>query len=224
MAKRKRKDPLLEALQGGRSYTFTISDGGDLACNRGKLKHGQTITLTPVTDPRQVQVGDLALVKWRGGGSILHWVGESRGDRFLIVNSLGGVNGWVDGSDILARASEIVDPEPRPSVPEMLDQLDVAYRTICEQGRPAPDDARMLRSVADDMRWYAGHIVPGQWDVLPRLNRWSFAQHLWHLSKEAKTAVHSETPESIPHLIDHGKEHVGKVAEGSALLERGEPM
>jgi hypothetical protein len=190
---------------------------------RGVLRHGQSLTLTPVTDSCPAQAGDIVLVRWRGGNHILHLVGEIQDDRYLIVNSLGGVNGWVGSEDILGRASEIVDPKPRPSVPEMLDQLDVAYGTICERERPVPNDARMLRSVADDMRWYAGHIAPGQWDVLPRLNRWSFAQHLWHIYKDARRVAHSETAKLIRHLIDHGKEHVGKVAEGAALFARGEP-
>ena len=79
----------------------------------------------------------------------------------------------------------------------------------------------MLCSIADDLRWYAGQIDPQRWDVLPRLNRWSYAQHLWHIYKEARRAARSEPLVPIPHLIAHGKEHVGKVAEGSMLVEPG---
>ena len=67
-------------------------------------------------------------------------------------------------------------------------------------------------------------ILPKQWDVLPRLNRWSFAQQLWHIYKQAKRAAYSEMRTPILYLIDRGKEHVGQVAEGSALFGRGEPM
>ena len=44
MSKRK-KSPLLEALKEGKSYTWTIPDGGNLASMREAIKHGQTLTM-----------------------------------------------------------------------------------------------------------------------------------------------------------------------------------
>jgi hypothetical protein len=53
-----------------------------------------------------------------------HLVQEIQGDQFLIANSLGKINGWISGSDILGRVTQIVDPEPRPSIPAMLTLLE----------------------------------------------------------------------------------------------------
>lgn len=217
----KRKDPLLEALKEGRSYTWTVPDGGDLASMRAAIKHGQTLTMSPIADPREIQVGDLVLVKWHQG-DIFHLVGEIQGDQFLIANSVGKVNGWVSGSDILGRITHIVDPEPRPSVPVMLGQLEAAYRQLIDHERPAEDEARRLLSVIDDMRWYADRIGVERWDKMPRSNKWSFEQNLWHHTKRARNATASASPGSIRYFIDRGKECVGLAAEILALFESTE--
>jgi hypothetical protein len=130
MAKRKSPDPLIEALENGQTYTITMADGGDLASMRAVLKHGQTLTFAPVQDYGRVQVDDIVIVKWRGGGYIMHLVGERQGDRFLIINSLGKENGWTHGRDILGRVTEIIDPEPQPPVPQMLAELEEAYTAV----------------------------------------------------------------------------------------------
>ena len=109
-----------ELLKQGKTCTFTIPEGGDLASMRGILKHGQEITISPVEDFHEVQVGDIVYVQWRGAGYILHPVQEINGEHFMIVNSLGQVNGWVHGSAILGKVTHIVDPPVRPEVPEML--------------------------------------------------------------------------------------------------------
>jgi hypothetical protein len=57
------KDPLLEALIEGKSYTWTAPDGGDFASMRKAIKHGQTLTMSPVENPADVQVGDIVFVK-----------------------------------------------------------------------------------------------------------------------------------------------------------------
>jgi hypothetical protein len=36
----KHKDPMLQALYDGRSFTWTVPDGGDLASMRKAIKHG----------------------------------------------------------------------------------------------------------------------------------------------------------------------------------------
>src|SRR5512141_2700766 len=115
MSKNK-KDPLLEALKEGQSYTWTVQEGGNLASMRKAIKHGQTLTMAPVIDPKEIQVGDFVLVKWHQS-DIFHVVGEIQGDQFLIVNSLGKVNGWVGGKEILGRIVKIIEPEPRLDVP-----------------------------------------------------------------------------------------------------------
>ncbi|MEW5867999.1 MAG: hypothetical protein AB1894_01895 [Chloroflexota bacterium] len=216
----KPKDPLVEALEEGRSYTFTISDGGNLASMRAALKHGQTITISPVIDWHAIKAGDIVFVKWRGGNHILHLVGEVQGDQFLITNSLGKVNGWVHGQEILGVVTEIVEPEPRPEVPQMLDQLQSAYQALTARAEFDQEDILRLLSISEDLRWYAARLGPERWEQLPRLNQWSFTQNLWHLLRQAKEAAVSEAPISIETLIHHGKQHVGYVAETLILFEQ----
>ena len=209
---RKSPDPLIEALQNGRSYTIQIADGGNLASMRAVLKHGQSLTFSPVANYDQVHVNDIVIVKWRGGGHIMHLVGDKQDEQFLIINSLGKENGWTHGSNILGRVTEMVEPDPQPAVPEMLAQLAAAYESIIAGMKVASDEAERLRSVVADMRWYADLIGAEQWQQLPSLNEWSFSQHLWHLMKEAKRVAELPTAAAIHRLIHHGKEHVGLIA------------
>jgi hypothetical protein len=218
----KHKDPLLEALEAGRSFTWTMPDGGDFASMRAAIKHGQTLTMSPVVNSQGVQVGDIVLVKWHKG-HMMHLVQEIQGDRFLIANSLGKINGWVNGSDILGRVTQIVDPEPRPGMTVMLDQLGVAYRQLIEREQPTEADTRRLLSVVEDMRWYADRIGAERWDKQPQQNKWSFMQNLWHLTKLAQNAAASASPRPMDYWIDRGKECVGLAAEILALFEYNEP-
>jgi hypothetical protein len=217
----KHKNYLLEALTAGRSYTWTEPDGGDLASMRAAVKHGQTLTMSPVVDPHEIQVGDIVFVKWHEG-HITHLVQEIQGDQFLIVNSVGKINGWVKGSEILGRVTHSDEPEPPPSVPVMLDQLEAAYRALMARSQSTNDENSRLLSTVDDLRWYADRLGSERWSILPQLNKWSFDQHVWHLTKEVKRAVASESLRSIAYYINHGKEHVGMVAEGFALFEYAE--
>lgn len=214
------KDPLLEALIKGESFTWTTPDGGDFASMRKAIKHGQTLTMSPVENPVEVKVGDIVFVKWHNG-HLFHMVGEIQGDRFLIVNSLGKVNGWVSGNDILGRVTKIIDPEPTPEVPEMLDQLRAAYQNLIQVDKPSAEEAGRLLVIVDDLRWYADRIGPERWDKLPRLNKWSFAQNLWHLTRQAKKMA-APVPERIRYFIDCGKMCVGLAGEIFALIEYGE--
>ncbi len=213
----KHKDPLLEALREGKSFTWTIPDGGDLASMREAIKHGQTLTMSPITDPGEIQVGDRVLVRWHKG-DIFHLVGDIQGDQFLIVNSLGKVNGWVSAQDILGRVTAIVEPEPRPSVPAMLEQLEAAYHALVQLEQPAKDEARRLFTVIDDLRWYADRIGAERWDKMPRSNKWSFAQNLWRLTKQAKKAL-APVPNRMEYFIDCGKACVGLASEIVALFD-----
>jgi hypothetical protein len=220
MSKKKQKDPLIEALQDGRSFTITLSDGGAFHSMRMILKHGQSLTFSPVTDYHELTTGDIVLAKWRGGGYITHLVGEIQGDQFLIINSMGKENGWVHGNDILGRVTARTEPEAHPSVSEMLDQLESAYQEIIKHKQFAQDDVARLLSIVDDMRWYARKINPEHWERLPQSsNKWSFEQHLWHLLKHARSAADPGGSESNLHFINHGKEHVGLVAEVLSLFE-----
>ena len=186
----KHQDPLLVALKEGKSYTWTVPEGGDLASMRQALKHGQTLTMSPIGSPDEIQAGDLVLVKWHQS-DIFHVVGEIQGDRYLIVNSLGKVNGWVSAHEIMGRVTQIIEPEPRPSLPDMFEQLEAACHSLIQREQPPDDDARRLLAVLDDLRWYAGRIGDERWDTMPRSNKWSFQQNLWHLTKQARNARNS---------------------------------
>ena len=216
----KHKDPLLVALQEGESYTWTAPDGGDFASMRKAIKHGQTLTMSPVTNSSEVQVGDIVLVKWHKG-HLFHLVGEIQDDQFLIVNSVGKINGWVSGKDILGRVTNIIEPEPRPNVPVMLEQLREAYRALIQLENPADAEAQRLFTIIDDLQWYADRIGIERWDKMPRSNKWSFEQNLWRLTKQAKKMV-APVPSRICFFIDCGNMCIGSASEIFALLEYGE--
>jgi hypothetical protein len=213
----KHEDPLLEALKEGKSFTWTVPDGGDFASMRKAIKHGQTLTMSPVVDPCEVQVGDMVLVKWHKG-YLFHMVGEIQDDLFLIVNSLGKVNGWVSGKDILGRVTKVIDPEPHSSVPVMLAQLADAYREIIQLEYASDDDRDRLFGIFDDLRWYADRIGCERWDTMPRSNKWSFEQHVWHLTRQAKEKD-APVPDRIRYFTDQGKMCVGLAAEIISLFE-----
>jgi len=214
----KHKDPLLEALAEGKSYTWTVPDGGDLASMRQAIKHGQTLTMSPIADPGEIQVGDKVLVKWHGS-TIFHIVGEIKDDQFLIVNSLGKVNGWVSVSEILGRVTKIVEPEPRPDVPGMLEELETAFQKMIHLDQTPSEEALRLLSILDDLRWYAERIGSERWYQMPRSNQWSFEQDLWQLTRQAKSSTVSG-PERVRSFIDRGKACVGAAAEIAFLIDR----
>jgi hypothetical protein len=216
MSKRK-KDPLLEALQEGKRYTWTVPEGGNLASMRNAIKHGQTLTMSPIGNPSEIQVGDLVLVKWHQG-VIFHIVGEIQGEQYLIVNSLGKVNGWVSAKEILGRITNIIGPESRPSVPNMFEQLESVSHQLIEQDLPAEADIRRLQVIIDDLRWYAERIGDERWNEMPRANTWSFEQNLWQLINQAKQAI-APVPNRVLYFIDCGKKCVGLACEIIALFE-----
>ena len=214
---RHRKDPLLEALKEGRSYTWTVPEGGNLASMRKAIKHGQTLTMSPVTDPGEIQVGNLVLVKWHQS-DIFHIVGEIRDGQFLIVNSLGKINGWVDGKEILGKITKIIEPEPRLEVPLLLDQLEATYLDLIKQRQIDIDDRQRLLLIVDDLRWYSVRIGTEHWDIMPRDNVWSFHQNLWRLTRQATRSLEKES-DKTNELIDLGKRCIGLATEIIHLFE-----
>ncbi len=219
MSKRK-QDPLLEALREGKSYTWTVPDGGNLASMRKAIKHGQTLTMSPIGDPSEIQVGDFVLVKWHQS-DIFHIVGEIQGEQYLIVNSLEKVNGWVSAKEILGRITKIIEPQPRPSISTMFEQLEAAYHSLIQLDQPSEDEIQRLHAIIDDLRWYADRIGDERVYEMPRSNKWSFEQNLWRLTKQAKQVV-SPVPSRVIYFIDRGKECVGLASEIFALFEYGD--
>jgi hypothetical protein len=208
----KHNDPILQALYDGRSFTWTVPDGGDLASMRKAIKHGQTLTMSPVEDYGRIRAGDIVLLKWHNT-HMMHLVGDVQGDRFLIVNSLGKINGWVSGDDLVGVITEVIEPPPRPSVSEMLDQLEVAYQVLIERESASESEAARLLSIVDDLGWYADRIGAENLDRQPRSNKWSFAQNLWAFTKQAQRTEAPEGYNPVHFFIDRGKTCVGLASE-----------
>lgn len=96
---------------------------------RGIINLGDVITLGPVVDVAEIRVGDLVYVRWKNGNYLGHQVGEISGDRFLIVNSSGKINGWVTGDDVLGKVQSI-ERTGRSDVAKLLEEqmlLGVAF-------------------------------------------------------------------------------------------------
>lgn len=210
----------IEALKCGEEYTVTIPDGGDLASMRNAIKHGQTLTFSPIINPAEVQVGDKVFLDWteHGGTYMFHLVHEVENGRFLIANSLGKINGWVDGKALIARVTKVVDSEPRPEQEVILERLEKAYSELARNSGATPEDIDRLQSIVDDMRWYSTRISWEKRDIMPKSNMWSYSQILWHITKQAEKVVSSTSTAVLHQQIDYGKKHVGEVSEMLELL------
>src|SRR2546423_1783578 len=111
-----------------------------------------------------------------------------------------------------------MSPTNRPSAPEMLRQLEQAYRHLLAQ-QPANDaDAQRLLGVLADFQWYSERLGSERWEHAPRPGRWSFADNLWHIAEQAIAATQQPADQSLRYFIDHGKEHVGQAAEIIAII------
>jgi hypothetical protein len=71
---------------------------------RGKIESGQLITVEPA--PARLEVGDVVLCKVRGQ-EYLHLVKAVQGDRYLIGNNRGKVNGWVSRAAIFGKCVRV---------------------------------------------------------------------------------------------------------------------
>ena len=220
--KNKRPDPLIEALQQGIPYTIQMADGGNFASMRAAVKHGQILTFSPVRDAATLQIGDIVMVNWRGGNPIMHLIGDIHDDQFLIINSLGKENGWVTADAIFGYVTQTVEPGPHSSLPTMLDNLEIAYGECIKRANLSETASTRLLSIVADLRWYAAQINQTHWHQLPRLNLWSFEQHIWHLMKNAQQAAKHGADEAVWGILHDGKEHVGAVAAIHALLDAKE--
>jgi hypothetical protein len=72
---------------------------------RGKVESGQLCTVEPV-DAAALTVGDVVLCKVNGR-QYLHLVKAVQGNRFLIGNNRGRVNGWVSAEGIYGRCVRV---------------------------------------------------------------------------------------------------------------------
>ncbi len=83
----------IDDLRDGKE-TVVIPHGNSM---KGLVKSGERVELKPVTE--DLKPGDIVLVRVKGN-VYLHLVKAVQGDRFLIGNNRGGINGWVGSSAI----------------------------------------------------------------------------------------------------------------------------
>jgi hypothetical protein len=72
---------------------------------QGKISSGQLCTVEPI-DPHTLQVGDIVLCKVKGT-EYLHLIKAIKGDRFLIGNNRGGINGWISGNAVFGKCVRV---------------------------------------------------------------------------------------------------------------------
>jgi hypothetical protein len=72
---------------------------------RGKVNDRDLVTLAP-WEPDALQVGDIVLVRVKGS-DYLHLIKAIDGERFLIGNNRGGINGWVGKHGIYGKAIKV---------------------------------------------------------------------------------------------------------------------
>jgi SOS-response transcriptional repressor LexA len=72
---------------------------------RGRVNDGDTVTLAPC-EAGSLNVGDVVLVRVKGN-IYLHLIKAINGERFLIGNNRGGINGWVGPQAIYGIAVKV---------------------------------------------------------------------------------------------------------------------
>lgn len=74
----------------------------------GRVSDGDYVTVVPCGDA-EPQVGEIVLVKVKGR-EYLHLIKARQGERYLIGNNRGGLNGWVGRAAIFGRAVRVESP------------------------------------------------------------------------------------------------------------------
>jgi hypothetical protein len=74
---------------------------------RGRIESGQLVTLERAT-LADLSVGDAVFVRWKSG-YLLHLIKQIDGERLLIGNNVGRINGWMDAGAVLAKVTNVAD-------------------------------------------------------------------------------------------------------------------
>lgn len=93
----------IEKLRAGETVSFRPR-GNSM---KPRIESGQLCTVSPV-DPSTLQAGDVVLCRVRGA-EYLHIVKAIQGDRYLIGNNHGRINGWVGRNCIFGKLVSVVD-------------------------------------------------------------------------------------------------------------------
>ncbi len=107
----------------------------------------------------------------------------------------------------------------RPDVLQMLHLLNQAYETLILHEKPTADESARLRTVWNDFQWYGERFGLNRWLLTPSADKWNFADILWHVTKQAVDSTKEATPDPVRYYIDHGKEHIGQIAELWFLIQ-----
>jgi len=75
------------------------------ASMKGRIESGDRVTVAPC-DPAALKVDDIVLVRVHGA-EYLHLIKAIQGDRYLIGNNRGGVNGWVGRNGIFGKVTAV---------------------------------------------------------------------------------------------------------------------
>ena len=129
---------------------------------RGRIESGQLVTLTPVA-PDSLQIDDAVLVRWHGN-CLLHLVKQIDGDKILIGNNLGKINGWAKRADVLGRVTNVIG-EPLATATVLRQKSNLTFELQLEEG--AVVTATVRRDVASAMLRIAPGdrvIVGGLWN------------------------------------------------------------
>lgn len=71
----------------------------------GRIESGQLVTIRRV-DVDLLASGDVVFVRWKGG-FLLHLIKAVNGNRFLIGNNVGKINGWVMRDAVLGKVVRV---------------------------------------------------------------------------------------------------------------------
>jgi hypothetical protein len=69
---------------------------------KGRVADRSLVTVEPIDDPRSIDVDDIVLCHVRGN-QYLHLVKARKGERFLIGNNVGGLNGWIGANQLFGK-------------------------------------------------------------------------------------------------------------------------
>ncbi|MCI0353937.1 MAG: hypothetical protein L0099_02705 [Acidobacteria bacterium] len=96
-------DRYIEELSLGRAVSFRPR-GNSMS---GKIGGGQLVEVAPAQN-EAIKVGDIVLCKVRGA-QYLHLVKAISGERYLIGNNRGRINGWTTRRNLFGRVTKISD-------------------------------------------------------------------------------------------------------------------
>jgi SOS-response transcriptional repressor LexA len=93
----------IEKLKSGETVSFRPR-GHSM---QGKISSGQLVTVVPLDDV-SLEKGDIVLCKVKGN-EYIHLIKAIKGERYLIGNNRGGINGWIGRNAIFGKCILIED-------------------------------------------------------------------------------------------------------------------